>query len=171
MLNLQVRTSETVNLGVLDKGQVTYIEVLQSSNPLRIAGNAGDRNPVHSTALGKAILAYVPEGELEAILERHPSVKMTPKTITRKTSLLKNLAAVRKGGVAIDVEENLTGGVCVAAPIFDHRRKVVAALSLSGPTSRMRPKLKILQKEIRDASVELSRMLQPGPTMPADRQS
>src|SRR2546427_714105 len=76
MTDLLVRYSETVNLGVLDNGQVAYIEVLQSPSALRIAANPGDRNPVHSTALGKVILAYLPKEEVESIVEQHPLIRM-----------------------------------------------------------------------------------------------
>ncbi len=69
MQNLLLRFSETINLGVLEDGQVAYIDVLQSPSALRIAAVPGERNPVHSTALGKAMLAFLPESQVEAILD------------------------------------------------------------------------------------------------------
>ena|SRR5437773_1085317 len=161
MIDLLVRYSETVNLGVLDEGQVAYIEVLQSPSALRIAANAGDRNPVHSTALGKVILAFLPEEELESILEEHPLIKMTPKTITQKAHLIEHLAAVREQGVAFDLGENVEGVVCVGAPVFDQRGRIVAGLSVSGPTSRMESKLSGIRDEVRNAGLKISRMLGP----------
>jgi DNA-binding IclR family transcriptional regulator len=161
MTDLLVRYSETVNLGVLDNGQVAYIEVLQSPSALRIAATPGDRNPVHSTALGKVILAYLPNEEMEAIVERHPLIRMTSKTITQKAHYIEHLAAVREQGVAFDLGENVEGVVCAGAPIFDQHGRVVAGLSVSGPASRMESKLSSIREDVRLASLKISRMLGP----------
>jgi IclR family transcriptional regulator, KDG regulon repressor len=161
MQNLLLRFGETINLGVLDEGQVAYIEVLQSQSVLRAAAIPGQRNPVHSTALGKVMLAFLPESEVVSIIDRHPMIRRTPKTITQKKHLLEHLASVRERSVALDMEENLTGVVCVAAPIFDHVGRVVASLSISGPAARMEPKLPQIQEEIRSSALTLSQMLSP----------
>jgi len=161
MQNLLLRFSETINLGVLEDGQVAYIDVLQSPSALRIAAVPGERNPVHSTALGKAMLAFLPESQVEAILEHHPLIRRTPKTITQKKHLLEHLASVRERAVAFDMEENLSGVVCVAAPIFDQAGRAIAGLSISGPATRMEPKLSQIQEEVRNSALTLSRMLSP----------
>jgi DNA-binding IclR family transcriptional regulator len=171
MQNLLLRFGETVNLGVLDEGQIAYIEVLQSSSALRIAAVAGERNPVHSTALGKAILAYLPETEIQAILDGHPMIKMTPKTITQKKHFLEHLSWVRERSVALDMEENLSGVICVAAPIFDQSGRVIAGLSISGPASRMEPKLAQVQEEIRESASATTRMLSPTTVTPSSASS
>jgi IclR family transcriptional regulator, KDG regulon repressor len=161
MQSLLLRFGETVNLGILDDGQVRYIEVLQSPSALRIAATPGERNPMHCTALGKTFLAYLPEKEILAILEKHPLIRMTPKTITQKKHLLEHLAMVREKAVALDMEENLGGVVCVAAPIFDQGGRVIASLSVSGPATRMKPKLTQIQEELRSSAVTTSQMLAP----------
>lgn len=161
MQNLLLRFGETINLGVLDDGHVTYIEVLQSPSALRIAAIPGERNPVHCTSLGKAMLAFLPEAEVEAILEQHPMVRRTPKTITQKKHFLEHLASIRERAVALDMEENLTGVICVAAPIFDQAGRVIAGISLSGPATRMELKLPQVQEEVRNSAITLSRMLSP----------
>jgi IclR family KDG regulon transcriptional repressor len=161
MQNLVIRHSETVNLGVLDLGQVAYIEVCQSPSSLRIAAFPGERNPIHSTALGKAILAFLPEPEISAILSEQPLVRKTPKTITRKGHLLEHLASVREQGVAFDLEENLAGATCVAAPIFDASQRPIAAFSVSGPTTRMSAKLNAVKDDVRSAALIVTRMLAP----------
>ena len=163
MQNLLLRFGETINLGVLEDGQVTYLDVLQSSSSLRIAAVPGERNPVHCTALGKAIVAFLPENELQAVLEQYPLVKKTPRTITQKRHLLVHLALIRERAVALDLEENLTGVICAAAPIFDKAGRVIAGISLSGPASRMEPKLTEVQEEVRSSAKTLSRMLSPMP--------
>ena len=161
MQNLLLRFGETINLGVLDDGHVTYIEVLQSPSALRIAAIPGERNPVHCTSLGKAMLAFLPEAEVEAILEQHPMVRRTPRTITQKKHFLEHLASIRERAVALDMEENLTGVICVAAPIFDKAGRVIAGISLSGPATRMELKLPQVQEEVRNSAITLSRMLSP----------
>jgi IclR family KDG regulon transcriptional repressor len=161
MQSLMIRFAETVNLAVLDDGQVAYIEVLQSPSTLRIAANAGERTPAHSTALGKAMLAFLPEDEVQSVIERQPLIKMTPRTITHRAHLLEHLASVREQGIALDLEENLSGVFCAAAPIFDQHGRVVAAISISGPASRMEPKLAQIQDEMRNAGQTISRMLRP----------
>jgi IclR family transcriptional regulator, KDG regulon repressor len=161
MQNLVTRHAETVNLGVLDRGQVAYIDVFQSPSTLRIAAFPGDRNPVHSTALGKALLAFLPEPEINAILSEQPLIKKTSKTITRKGHLLEHLASVREQGVAFDLEENLGGVTCVAAPIFDPAQRAIAAFSISGPTARMSAKLNAVKDDVRAAALIVTRMLAP----------
>jgi len=161
MQNLMTRHAETVNLGVLDRGQVAFIDVLQSPSSLRIAAFPGDRTPVHSTALGKALLAFLPETEINAILSEQPLIKKTPQTITRKGHLLEHLASVREQGVAIDLEENLSGVTCIAAPIFDHAQRPIAAFSISGPSARMNAKLNAVKDDVRAAALIVTRMLAP----------
>ncbi|HLV85929.1 MAG TPA: IclR family transcriptional regulator [Candidatus Sulfotelmatobacter sp.] len=162
MQSLLLRFGETVNLGMLEDGQVAYIDVLQSPSALRIAAMPGERNPVHCTALGKAMLAFLLPSEVESILEHHPLVRRTAKTITQKRQLLEHLASVREYAVALDMEENLNGVICAASPVFDQSGRVIAGISVSGPSSRMEQKLAQVQKEIRNSAMALSRMLSPG---------
>ena len=161
MQSLLLRFGETVNLGMLEDGQVAYIEVLQSPSALRIAAIPGERNPVHCTALGKAMLAFLPQNEVDSILEHHPPVRRTPKTITQRRHLLEHLGSIREHAVALDMEENLSGVICAAAPVFDQSGRVIAGISVSGPSGRMEPKLAQVQKEIRNSAMALSRMLSP----------
>ena len=161
MQNLMTRHAETVNLGVLDRGQVAFIDVLQSPSSLRIAAFPGDRTAVHSTALGKALLAFLPETEINAIISEQPLIKKTPQTITRKGHLLEHLASVREQGIAIDLEENLSGVTCIAAPIFDHAQRPIAAFSISGPSARMNAKLTAVKEDVRAAALIVTRMLAP----------
>jgi IclR family transcriptional regulator, KDG regulon repressor len=159
MTELLVRFSESVNLGVLDGGQVAYLSVLQSPSALRVSAYPGQRNPVHSTALGKAIAAFLAEEEAAAIIDEYPLIKMTPKTITQRAHFSEHLAAVRERGVAFDLAENVEGVICIAAPIFDQRGRVVASISVSGPATRMEAKLGRLEEEVREAGLKISRML------------
>jgi len=161
MRTLLVRYSETVNLGSLDGSQVTYLDVAQSRSALPIAAFPGDRNPVHSTALGKAILAFLPEPQIKSILGDSPLIKRTSNTITEQHRLLEHLALIRGERVALDQEENVDGVTCVAAPIFGPRGRVIAAFSVSGPVSRMSEKLIDLKADIRAVASSVTRMLRP----------
>jgi IclR family transcriptional regulator, KDG regulon repressor len=161
MQNLMLRFGETINLGALENGQVVYVDVMQSPSALRIAATPGELNPIYCTALGKAMIAFLPQSEIEGLLMGNPLIRRTPKTITQKKHLLEHLGTVRERGVAFDIEENLTGVVCVASPVFDQTGRVVAGLSISGPASRMEAKLPHVQEEIRVSALALSRMLSP----------
>ena len=111
--------------------------------------------------MGKVILAYLPEPEVEKVLKQYPLIRMTSKTITQKPHLLEHLAAVREQGVAFDLGENVDGVLCVAGPIFDQHGRAVAGVSVSGPTSRMESKLMAIRDDVRNAGVKISRMLGP----------
>jgi DNA-binding IclR family transcriptional regulator len=162
MQHLLLRFGETVNVGVLDDNQVMYIDVLQSPSALRIAAVTGQRNPVHCTSLGKVLLAFLPENEVQSFLEKTPMIRRTPKTITQKKHFMEHLATVRETGVALDLEENLNGVICAAAPIFDQSGRAIAGLSVTGPSSRMEPKLAQIQDELKTSALSVSRMLSPG---------
>ena len=163
MRTLLIRYSETVNLGSLDGGEVTYLDVAQSPNALALAAFPGDRNPVHSTALGKAMLAFLPESQIRTILGQSPLFRRTSHTITQHARFLEHLATVRGERVALDQEENLEGVTCVAAPIFGPTGKVIAAFSVSGPASRMTAKLSALKSDVRAAATSVTKILKPPP--------
>lgn len=134
---------------------------LQSPSALRIAAVPGERNPALFTALGKAIVAFLPEGEVQEMPQRNPMIRKTSKTITQREHFLEHLASVREQAVAVDLEENLSGVICVASPIFDQAGRAVAGLSISGPSSRMEPKLAQVQRALRESALVVSRMLSP----------
>src|SRR5215831_18946561 len=163
MRTLLIRYSETVNLGSLDGGEVTYLDVAQSPNALALAAFPGDRNPEHSTALGKAMLAFLPESQIRTILGQSPLFRRTSHTITQHSRFLEHLATVRGERVALDQEENLEGVTCVAAPIFGPTGKVIAAFSVSGPATRMTAKLSALKSDVRAAATSVTKILKPPP--------
>ncbi|CAM3724697.1 IclR family transcriptional regulator [Alicyclobacillus pomorum] len=130
-------SNEVVHLAFLDRGEVVYIEKVESRHTIRMVSRVGKRVPVHATGLGKAILAFLPRQETLNIIERYGLPKLTDYTITDKDVLLESLQETRKTGFAVDVEENELGICCVAAPIWEHNQRVVAACSVSGPSIRM----------------------------------
>nr|WP_249365707.1 IclR family transcriptional regulator [Cytobacillus citreus] len=134
---LENETNEVIHLVVYDQGEVVYIEKLDGSETLRMHSKVGKRAPMHCTSVGKAILAHLPTIVVTEILERKGLPVHTDKTITDKEMFIQELNHVRKNGYALDLEENEYGITCIAVPIFDHLGKVVAAVSISGPTIRM----------------------------------
>jgi DNA-binding IclR family transcriptional regulator len=134
---LRDRFRETINLGVLDGNCVMYLDVLESPMAIRFAARSGDRDPIHSTALGKALAAQLPEAEVRRILAAEGMAALTPRTITEPEDFLRQLVVVRKKGYAHDSGENEEHGGCVAVAITGV--EVAAALSLSAPTARLAP--------------------------------
>jgi IclR family transcriptional regulator, KDG regulon repressor len=137
LLELEEETNEVIHLVVYDQGEVVYIEKLEGNEVLRMHSKVGKRAPMHCTSVGKAILAHLPTNDVIEILDRKGMPMHTDQTITDKDRFLKELIGVKQKGYALDLEENEYGITCIAAPIFDHLEKVVAALSISGPTMRM----------------------------------
>jgi IclR family transcriptional regulator, KDG regulon repressor len=134
---LEKETNEVIHLVVYDQGEVIYIEKLEGTETLRMHSKVGKRAPMHCTAVGKAILAHLPSNVVLDILKRKGMPRHTDKTITDQDEFLKELAQVKQKGYALDLEENEYGIRCIAVPIFDHLGKVIAAVSVSGPTIRM----------------------------------
>jgi len=151
MAELLRRFRETVNLGVLDDGEVLYVRVLESSHAFRLAAHAGMRSPVHSTALGKCLLSCLPRQEIATILKKHPLRPITPRTIRDRTTFYRELEGVRSRGYAVDNQEDSCGARCLAAPILTPAGDVRAAISISAPATRMMPPR---DREIAEALLE-----------------
>ncbi len=134
-LNREVK--ETVNLGVLEETNVVYAEVLESQHWLRIVPSVGTRVPLHATALGKAVAAYLSREELTSVLGKGGLKSFTPNTITTMKTYLQELAKTQERGYGVDHEEEALQCICVAAPVFDSRSRIAGAISVSVPSSRM----------------------------------
>ena len=129
---------ETVNLGLLTDQRIAYVAMIESRQGLRMSARPGSRDPLHSTSLGKAMLAFLPEARRDDLIAASlPLAKLTPKTITAPSALLAELELTRARGYAIDDEENETGAICVGAPILNGEGEAIAGLSISGPVSRI----------------------------------
>ena len=128
---------ETVNLGILDAGEVVVIDTLESPQAVRMSSKIGNRRHLHSTALGKVFLAGLPEKECLRLIRLKGLPQLTPHTITKRPEILTEIEHVRKQGWAIDNQENEMEGRCIGAPITGPDGRVVGALSISGPVFRM----------------------------------
>lgn len=135
---LALRVGHTVHLGVLHKTRVVYIDKIEPINRhVCISSRTGTSNPVYSTSLGKAILAFLPPEEIAQIIAAVQFVAFTSKTLTSQDELTGALERVRRRGFSVDDEEMELGTRCVGAPIFDAAKGVIAAVSVSGPASRL----------------------------------
>lgn len=133
---LHQRFDETVNLGVREESEVVYVDMVESGHGLRMAARVGARDLLHTTALGKAILAFLPARERDRLLRRRLPAR-TGRTITDPAVLRAELERVRERGVAEDLGENEPGARCLGAPILDHAGGVIGAISVSSPASRL----------------------------------
>lgn len=157
---LNTQTRETVHLTVRQGLSAVYIEKLDSPEPLRIYSRIGASVPLHCTAVGKVILAYMPEAELASILPQLEFKRRTQNSIGSLQELQTHLQKVRRNGYACDLEENESHIRCVAAPIWDHAGAVNAALSVTGPAVRMAViRLRQLAPMVQQAGLRISREL------------
>ncbi|QLH78795.1 IclR family transcriptional regulator [Halosimplex rubrum] len=130
-------TGELVNLLVEKSGQGIYLYQAQGDSAVELDTYEGKRVNLHCTGLGKAILGFRPEEEVEGILDDHGMPAETEHTITDPDAFFEELAEIREQGYAVDEEERLNGLRCVAAPITDDDDRAIAAISVSCPVHRV----------------------------------
>ena len=131
-------SKEVVHLVKRDGLSVVYLYKAEPSQSLvRMSSRVGGRNPLYCTAVGRSILANLPEDEVNEIWELSDITPVTSKTITNLEALKSQLAIAKKKGYAIDNEENEEGVYCLAAPIFNWKGEPIAAISVSAPLNRM----------------------------------
>ena len=139
LVELMGRCNETVNLAILDGADVVYIDQVESKNLIivKMLAQVGNRGPAYCASSGKALLAFLPPEKLEETLPRLDLVKYTNETISDLNDLRKELKRVREDGYAVDWGEREEHVRCVAAPIFNYENRVVASVSISGPSTRI----------------------------------
>jgi DNA-binding IclR family transcriptional regulator len=135
--DLHNATKLTVQLGVLDGTQILVVEKITGHRPMPMLSQAGGLIPAYCSGLGRAILAYSEAPVVEAVLGGDLA-RRTPRTLTRPVAFMRELSAIPHRGWAVDREEGNIGVSCVAAPVFGPLSDVVAALSVTGPSSLVR---------------------------------
>lgn len=135
---LATETGELASLLVEEHGKGVYLYRAKGSRAVRLETYAGMRVHLHCTALGKAIIAYLPEPRVQEIVDAHGLPERTSTTITDEETLSAELEEIRERGYACDREERIAGLRCVAAPIKDLDGRAIGAISVSGPTNRMK---------------------------------
>lgn len=151
---------ETVNLGHWDGSAIAHLDKINSTEILRLDVGVGALAPAYCTALGKAILAFLPDREVDDYFESVKWVALSPKTITTAEKLKTEIKQIRQRGYAIDDEELSLGLRCVAAPVFDHTGSPTYALSVSGPIQRMtKKKIKTISKKLLPICRRVSKLI------------
>jgi IclR family acetate operon transcriptional repressor len=166
---LAAQTEETVHLAIPSGDEVVYIAKVDSPHSVRMASHIGALNPMHCTALGKAILAHFPPDRVNEIMARGLP-RRTSHTLTTPERLRDELERVRTQGIATDDQENELGVRCAGAPIFDYAGKVVGAISVSGPAVRI-TKERVIEMGplVKQAAREISRRMGHQPRLPGKR--
>lgn len=138
MARLSRMTGESVNLGVMDniEERVVYVHKYDSHYNLSMQSTLGKRNPLHSTSLGKALLAWREPAEIEERIARMAFEASAPKTITDRDAFRAELAATKQRGYAEEIEESEAGVRCMAVPIMNHLGQPIAAMSIAFPLFR-----------------------------------
>ena len=161
MRALEEKIHMTVHLAVLDQGEAVYIEKVEAPGFFKVNTWVGRRMFLHSTSVGKSLLAWLPKQEIETIVKQQGLKKRTPKTITSLSRLLADLEHVKDEGYAVDDEENSLGARCLGAPVFDVTGNVVAALGASGTLTQVdEASMPRLAEAVKETARRISRQLQ-----------
>jgi IclR family acetate operon transcriptional repressor len=168
---LRDRTGFTVHFAIRSGDEAVYVQKLEGLRPYQMASRVGMSMRLHSTSIGKAILAQLRDDEVTAITSRTGLERRTPQTITDGAALLRHLAEVRRRGYSVDDEENETGIRCVGAPVFDHTGAVMGGISVSGLAFEVAPDDDALGTEVVGAAREVSLALGAPPDRPPAAQA
>ncbi len=134
---LNQQTHETIHLAMLSGDSVVYIDKVECGYSLRLHSAIGKRGPVHCTAVGKVMAAFLDAAEQRDLVRSLKLVRHTESTLTTPARLTAALAGIRKAGIAFDLEEHVMGIHCAAAPVFDFRGRCVGGISLTAPKVRV----------------------------------
>jgi len=159
--NIAKEINETIHFGVLNNNQVLCLNKAESLQGLKVSTQVGSYQSAYCSALGKMLLAYLPEAELSKYLEEVELVALTAHTITGADLLRAELKKVRAQQYALDMEELELGLICIAIPVFNGQNEIVASISASGPSSRFKAEninayISILLKGSREIEAKLS---------------
>ena len=151
---------ETVHVAVLEQGQVVYVYKGESPRSLKISTYIGKILPAYNTGVGKVLLAGCTDAVIKEYIRNTKLVPVTKKTITSPDKLLSELIQIKSQGYSIDSEENEEGLSCVAVPIKNESGETLAAISVSGPTSRINEtEMDALRERLSDAADDIQKNL------------
>lgn len=154
LTELQSKLGKTVFLGILQDGELLYIDKKEDfRNPIRFASDIGTRRPPYFGMLGQTLMAFLPDGEVDRLLQKSPLTPSTKKSITNEGEFRNRLRAVREQGFTIDEETALDGITGIAAPIWDFTNRVVAAVGVGfiSPSEDSKGLKKIVKDVLRTA--------------------
>jgi IclR family KDG regulon transcriptional repressor len=153
-------SNETTHLAVMEGLEIVYIDKVDNDQAVKMRSRIGTRGYLHSTAVGKSMLAFLPEAERSKTLEKLQLVPLTKHTIIDPAKFRVNLERIRERGFAVDDEENELGIRCVGVPVFDHAGHIAGAVSISGWTITMtQDRLPQLASLLQNACMKISQEL------------
>lgn len=152
-------TSETVNASILFENSVVFIDTVEGAYSVKMAAKIGHKNYINVSAAGKALAAFQEKNKIDEILLNARFPKLTKNTINNKKEFKKELERVYQNGYAVDNEEEEIGLKCIAGPVFDSNNKVVGAISISGPNTRIDNNFEKFKEEINKGCIKASKKL------------
>jgi IclR family acetate operon transcriptional repressor len=154
---LSRKSLQTVQLAVLERDKVIYIDQVEGTDIFQVRLRIGDRGPLHCTAAGKSILAFLPEGEVERIFENSKFLPFTDKTITSMSQLKNDLRKIRRVGFSFSDQEYDKNLRAIGAPIIGMGSKVIGAVALVAPYHRIKVKeVSYYGNMVREAGLKIS---------------
>jgi DNA-binding IclR family transcriptional regulator len=160
MNKLVNKYGDTVNLCVMLDNEILYMEIIEGTYALRMSDKVGSKSPVHATATGKAMAAFLSESQVNEIIADKGLPSMTPSTITAAHAFFQELIQIKAQGFAIDNEEITQGAKCIAVPIFSMFGQVEGAISLSGAIHRFpNDQIASIAEDVKDAGRSISQKL------------
>lgn len=157
---LVTRLGLPVQMAILEGTEAVFIDKIESRNSFRMYSQIGKRIPLYASGVGKVLLLQASDEEIRKKLEGVEFTAFTPKTLTSLEEVLKAIRVARKKGYAIDDEEHEEGIFCVAAPIYDYRDKIIAAISVGGIEEQFVKETNSQQIElIKETAKKISRRL------------
>ena len=157
---LNMQTNETVHLVIRLDNEAFYLDKINGHNTLVIYSKIGKKVPLHSSAVGKVLTAYLKEEKIKRIFENYEFTRATPQTITDYEAFIEELQIVREQGFAMDKEENELGIICMAMPLRDYSGEVIASVSVSTPKiNYSKRKAQDIEKYLKHCVEEISKEL------------
>lgn len=153
--------NETVHLCIEDRGEIVYIDKIESNQTIRMFSRVGNRAPMYCTAVGKILYSGMESDHFEELISKVNFIPKTESTITTPEGLREEINKIKKQKYALDNIENEEGIRCIAAPIYNHTGKIIASFSISGPSNRVTmDKINdTLIDKMRQTSLDISRNL------------
>ena len=160
MKDLAQRTEESVDLNIISDRKRVSIEKIESYHDIRRVIKLGESLPLYTGGSGKVLLSSWPDEEIWKFIQEEKLVSFTPNTITDPVKLLENLKEIREKGYGIAFEERILGATSIGAPILNYLGKVIASISISGPTARFdEQKISIFISLVKEAAMKISVLL------------
>lgn len=154
------QTRETIFLGVIDGNEALCVDMRESPQSIRLFAEIGRRGPLYAGGVPKVLLAFLPDEERNALLDSIELKPITPYTVTDRRALEQLLREIRAQGYVVTADDLDIGAHSIAAPIWDHRGRVVAAISVAGPSNRFTDdRIRKYVELVRQGAAEISRAL------------